>query len=152
MSFVYGFNRLGDRVLLWESLENIHELIQEPWIVCGDFNNILGYDERIGYVVTEGEIKGFLECTAHCELADIPAQGAFFIWSNKQEEDGRRFSRIDRVLVNMEWLMAFPDTNTNFCLKGCLIITHVLWNYGGLIPREGIALNTLICGEVMRSF
>ncbi|XP_074301468.1 uncharacterized protein LOC141632860 [Silene latifolia] len=96
----------------------MHTRIQGPWIVCGDFNNILGYDERIGSVVTEVDIKRFLECTQTCDLADISAHGVFFTWSNKQDGDGRRFSSVDRVLVNMEWLMLFPDCTSTFLPEG----------------------------------
>ncbi|XP_074266082.1 uncharacterized protein LOC141588544 [Silene latifolia] len=118
MSYVYGFNRLNDRDPLWDSLEGMHTNLQGPWMVCGDFNNVLGYDERIGSVVTDNEIKGFMECVEKCEIADIPAHGAFFTWSNKQEGDGRRFSRIDRALVNMDWLMRFPECITTFQPEG----------------------------------
>ncbi|XP_074299117.1 uncharacterized protein LOC141630147 [Silene latifolia] len=39
MSMVYGFNRIGEREVLWESLCTMSRLIDGPWVVLGDFNN-----------------------------------------------------------------------------------------------------------------
>ncbi|XP_074298739.1 uncharacterized protein LOC141629667 [Silene latifolia] len=118
MSFVYGYNKLVDRDPLWLSLESFHSQVYGPWIVCGVFNNVLGYDERIGSTVNDTEIRRFNKCVDKCDISDVPAHGAFYTWSNKQDEDGRRFSRIDRALVNMVWLMAFPDMTATFLPEG----------------------------------
>ncbi|KAL7171102.1 hypothetical protein ACSBR2_035874 [Camellia fascicularis] len=40
-----------------------------------------------------------------CELSYIPLLGRKFIWCNAQE--GVKWSRIDRFLVNPEWLEVF---------------------------------------------
>ncbi|XP_062102958.1 uncharacterized protein LOC133813947 [Humulus lupulus] len=46
VSFVYGFNEEEGRVGLWEELSEC--VTQEPWLVFGDFNDILHKEERIG--------------------------------------------------------------------------------------------------------
>ncbi|XP_074271511.1 uncharacterized protein LOC141595442 [Silene latifolia] len=151
MSFVYDFNRSGDREPLWESLEHFHSRVDGHWLVCGDFNNVIGYTERIGSVVTETEIKMFIECADQCELADIPANGAFFTWCNKQDGDGKRFNRIDRALVNLEWLLVFLDMTTTFLPEGLFdhnpYVMH-LWRH---TERQRVVFNTSICGVRMKT-
>ncbi|XP_074300652.1 uncharacterized protein LOC141631951 [Silene latifolia] len=118
MSFVYGFNILVDREPLWVSLENMHHQVHGPWLECGDFNNVLGFEERIGSLVTEAEIRRFTTCVEECEIADVHAHEALYTWTNKKEEDGRRVCRIDISLVNMEWLLAFPEMTATFLPEG----------------------------------
>ncbi|XP_074302966.1 uncharacterized protein LOC141637306 [Silene latifolia] len=49
---------------------------------------------------------------------DIQAIGAFYTWNNKQPPETRVYSRIDRFLVNQEWLDTFPDHYANFMPEG----------------------------------
>ncbi|XP_074293044.1 uncharacterized protein LOC141619940 [Silene latifolia] len=46
----------------------------------------------------------------NCGVEDIKAVGSFFTWTNKQEVNSRVYSRIDRALINDEWLNLFPDS------------------------------------------
>ncbi|XP_074297629.1 uncharacterized protein LOC141628372 [Silene latifolia] len=118
MSMVYGFNRLADRSPLWHSIKTMKSYINGPWVVMGDFNNVLAMNERIGSDVSTAEVREFQECVDVCGLNDIPAQGDFFTWTNKQEVGDLKFSRIDRALVIDEWLHHFPNTITMFHPEG----------------------------------
>ncbi|XP_074292883.1 uncharacterized protein LOC141619763 [Silene latifolia] len=83
LSVVYGFNKVHERLPLWASISNMRHLVNGPWMVMGDFNNVLAMCERIGSEVTNYELKDFQECVTTCGLMDIPATVAFFIWNNK---------------------------------------------------------------------
>ncbi|XP_074266768.1 uncharacterized protein LOC141590052 [Silene latifolia] len=78
VSMVCGFNRIADRIPLLESLIHMDGIVDGPWVVMGDFNNVLAMNERIGSEVTSAELRGFQNCTATHGLMDIPAHGAFF--------------------------------------------------------------------------
>ncbi|XP_028071176.1 uncharacterized protein LOC114273563 [Camellia sinensis] len=80
-------------------------------VLGGDFNEIRVIGEREG---CSGREKGMKELNAFidkCELNDIPLLGRKYTWCNAQE--GEKWSRIDRVLLNPEWLQSF-----NFKLWG----------------------------------
>ncbi|XP_074305220.1 uncharacterized protein LOC141640268 [Silene latifolia] len=118
LSVVYGFNRVADRVPLWESLNLIDVVVAGPWMVMADFNNVLAMDDRIGSEITSAELRGFQNCVANCGLMDAPAQGALFTWNNKHDAGDMVFSRIDRVLINDDWLAQFPDADITFHPEG----------------------------------
>ncbi|XP_074293401.1 uncharacterized protein LOC141620426 [Silene latifolia] len=104
MSVVYGFNRVAERTALWELLVHMDTSVNGPWVVMGDFNNVLAMCERIGSEVTNAELRGFQDCVDDCGLVDFPAQGAYYTWNNKHELGAMVFSRIDRAMANDEWL------------------------------------------------
>ncbi|KAL9237052.1 hypothetical protein vseg_011642 [Gypsophila vaccaria] len=116
-SLVYDFNTTAERMSLWEVLST-YKKYTGPWIVCGDFNNVLFLNERLGAEVLLAEIEPFRKCVQVCDLVDIKSTGAFFTWNNKQAGVNRVFSRIDRVLVNGAWLSSFPDWYAHFLFEG----------------------------------
>ncbi|XP_074265913.1 uncharacterized protein LOC141588366 [Silene latifolia] len=117
-TIVYGSNSDSDRLNLWEQLTQIKDQCLKPWCICEDFNSVLDYNERLGREVTWSEIKDFRQCVDYCEVTDIVAHGSFFTWNNKQDPSTRVFSRIDRCLVNIEWLQLFPDSSAYFMNEG----------------------------------
>ncbi|XP_074293074.1 uncharacterized protein LOC141619980 [Silene latifolia] len=60
----------------------------------------------------------FQNTVAECELYDMKTSGAFFTCTNKQPSDSVVFSRIDRVLINTEWLNVWPDYYAHFAPEG----------------------------------
>ncbi|XP_074315320.1 uncharacterized protein LOC141651511 [Silene latifolia] len=88
-SVVYGFNKDSERVGMWHSLQQCKASVNGPWLIMGDFNNVLHAGER-----------------------------AYFTWNNKQDEDKRVFNRIDRVLANDQWLSNGPSGIASFLPEG----------------------------------
>ncbi|XP_074297720.1 uncharacterized protein LOC141628480 [Silene latifolia] len=109
MSIIYGFNKVQERIPLWDSLRNMRQVVNGPWLVMGDFNNVLAMCERVGSEVSNYELRGFQDCVEDCGIVDLPAHGAFFTWNNKHEPGAMVFSRIDRAMSNDEWLDRFPE-------------------------------------------
>ncbi|XP_062118460.1 uncharacterized protein LOC133832091 [Humulus lupulus] len=102
VSFVYGFNEEEGRVGLWKEISDC--VTQEPWLVLGDFNDILHKDGRIGVKVKYSKSVAFQHCIEKCNLEDVKFTGSFFTWTNKQQGDDRIYSKIDRVMANQRWL------------------------------------------------
>ncbi|XP_074266616.1 uncharacterized protein LOC141589895 [Silene latifolia] len=117
-TIVYGYNKLAQRSDLWKSLGQYSVQIAGPWIVGGDFNNVLHPLERIGSDVTLAEIRPFQQCLLHCDLTDIKAIGSYYTWNNKHEVDTRVYSRIDRCLINADWMNAYPESYAYFMPEG----------------------------------
>ncbi|XP_074314336.1 uncharacterized protein LOC141649548 [Silene latifolia] len=61
-SVIYGSNDDGERLLLWDDLKGLKDNWNGPWSMCGDFNNLLDFNEGIGRPVFWNEIVHFKEC------------------------------------------------------------------------------------------
>ncbi|XP_016185315.1 uncharacterized protein LOC107626946 [Arachis ipaensis] len=106
---VYGAHTRREKLIMWEELSYIVGLCQVPFCFMGDFNEILRLEERKGAVslpTTAEDFKGWVQDS---QLVDLPLTDRQFTWIR-----GRSCSRIDRILVSIEWLEEFPDTR----LKG----------------------------------
>ncbi|XP_074305982.1 uncharacterized protein LOC141641211 [Silene latifolia] len=57
-------------------------------------------------------------CLATCELMDVAGQGPLFTWTNKQPVGSRVYSRINRVLVNSQWLTCLSNNKAIFLPEG----------------------------------
>ncbi|KAF7816694.1 reverse transcriptase [Senna tora] len=89
LSFVYGSPSRDRRKILWANLVNLSSLHNLPWLVGGDFNEILSSDEKWG--------------------------GPKFTWCNKRPNGQIVFERLDRFLGNAAWVNLFPHS-VNFHL------------------------------------
>ena len=99
-TFVYGHNDAQKRDTLWNFLSDITATHSKPWCVGGDFNAIMHYDDRIGSIMREKEIRPMANCMHQCRLHDVKSMGRFYTWNNKQDGCNRVLSKIDRFLSN----------------------------------------------------
>ena len=78
ITFVYGVNEEAGRRILWTDLRKIAATKQGPWLVIGDFNDILHMEERVGKRRTRKINGEFVECVAECGLEDLKYTGCFY--------------------------------------------------------------------------
>ncbi|KAL2895084.1 hypothetical protein RDABS01_010993 [Bienertia sinuspersici] len=117
-SFVYAHNTANERRSLWEELRGYKRKFDGPWLLMGDINCVLDYGERLGSMVRQHEIDQGKTCFEECGLADIAYSGCFYTWSNKQEAEGRVYSKLDRIMANNEWVNLFSTAQAVFLPAG----------------------------------
>ncbi|XP_074291998.1 uncharacterized protein LOC141618828 [Silene latifolia] len=110
--------QLFDRVDLWRWLKDFAHTCNDPWALAGDFNTVLSPTERLGGQTRDNDMDDFLDCVTACGMIDIQATGAFFTWTNEQDAEHRKYSRLDRFLVNSAWLTEYPDMVGHFHPEG----------------------------------
>ncbi|KAG7578003.1 Reverse transcriptase domain [Arabidopsis thaliana x Arabidopsis arenosa] len=124
VSFIYASNFMMERKTMWNDLRNHHDspLFQgKPWLICGDFNEILEGEEHSHYEVSPSIPQGmrdFQNLVSHCELTDLSYHGPRLTWCNKRHE-GVICKKLDRVLVNKEWLQLYDQSYSVFEPGGC---------------------------------
>ncbi|KAL5172015.1 hypothetical protein HKD37_16G044853 [Glycine soja] len=107
---IYALNKLDQRRTLWTDIECIHGNQHGPWVLLGDFNNVLKAKDRVGgNLVTESEYEDLAKMMRNTGTFEKDSTGDYYTWSNKQT-DGMIYSRIDRVLGNVEWFQDNMDT------------------------------------------
>ena len=107
---VYASPRTAERHILWNNLINIGELHNLPWVLAGDFNEPLSEDDKFGgRAVSVSRSLLFKECLDKCNMIDIGFSGPRFTWTNKREFQALIQERIDRVFVNPNWCLLYPE-------------------------------------------
>lgn len=116
---VYAYNTLDERKGLWDFMTAICSQITSPMCFGGDFNTVLLSDDRKnGNPVTQGEVKDFEECLQQNGLAEVRAIGSYYTWCNNQDGDDMILYKLDRVVANNSWLLAYPSTTVEVLEKG----------------------------------
>ncbi|XP_028052793.1 uncharacterized protein LOC114257220 [Camellia sinensis] len=102
---VYAPNEVGSRCKFWDSLLKLKSEFPKPWCLGGDLNEIRNIGERVGCSRRDKGMRDLNSFIESCELHDLPLLGRKFTWCNAQ--DGEKWSRIDRILLNPEWLLRY---------------------------------------------
>ncbi|RAL42418.1 hypothetical protein DM860_017598 [Cuscuta australis] len=106
LTLIYAHNDPHKRKELWDKLNKLSS--STAWCIMGDFNTVLHLDERIGgNPVSWEEIKEFQQCLSRCGLEDLPYEGPKFTWNNNQGTGKRIYSKLDRVMSNLDWINKF---------------------------------------------
>jgi len=114
-TFVYGANNPIDRRSLWQNLLSIKlRVVDGPWIICGDFNCVRSLEEKWGSDRLNSYEMEFNDCLNNLEVLELNFSGCFFTWNNKSEGSNFLARKLDRVLVNEEWLCKFGKTCVDF--------------------------------------
>ncbi|XP_018435427.2 uncharacterized protein LOC108807663 [Raphanus sativus] len=124
VAFVYARNCIVERRRLWNIVRTLaasSPLNQSPWLVVGDFNQVLSMEEVYSFVPAPVSLRGisdFSECLSAAGLFDLAGRGCHFTWSNKSPISPKS-RKLDRALVNEEWRQRFTESNAYFDVPGC---------------------------------
>ncbi|XP_020255402.1 uncharacterized protein LOC109832461 [Asparagus officinalis] len=117
---VYALNQMEGRRDLWQDLLAFKRTVSGPWLVGGDFNAILNGEEKMGGAqVSDAEIEDFQNFIVSNHLKHIKSTGCFFTWSNKQDAHTRIWCRLDRMLVNEDWIFQYTSSQTEYLMPLC---------------------------------
>ncbi|KAL8483747.1 hypothetical protein ACS0TY_026433 [Phlomoides rotata] len=106
---VYAPSALSEKEQLWDLIKMvIQQNVEARVCVVGDFNSIRTADERIGRreEPDRRDINLFVDFISSSGLVDIPLRGRKFTW---YKPDGTCKSKLDRIMVNDDWLEWKPD-------------------------------------------
>ncbi|KAG2331073.1 hypothetical protein Bca52824_002253 [Brassica carinata] len=83
----------------------------KPWIVLGDFNQTLHPEEhsKPPSLNADAPTRLFRDALLEADLADLTYKGPLFTWTNKSKTN-LIAKKLDRALVNDEWLTLIPDS------------------------------------------
>ncbi|KAL0288915.1 UNVERIFIED_CONTAM: hypothetical protein Sangu_2637700 [Sesamum angustifolium] len=96
----------------WTAIKNLAENItDEPWLILGDFNAVIDTSEVCGRAAdTTASMTEFRNCILETGLIHLPFTGSPFTWHNCSEGPRSLWKRLDRMLVNAEWLNKWPES------------------------------------------
>ena len=69
LTAVYASPQFNKRKRMWQHLEDFVATINRPWVLLGDFNDMLSKDERFeGLLINPSRIRAFRNCLDNCGL------------------------------------------------------------------------------------
>lgn len=95
----YGNPQVSLRHHSWTLLRRIAPNPDHPWLLMGDFNEILLPEEMHGHHSRPyRQMEQFQSVIADLGLQEIKGSGPFFTWNNRRQGEAKTWSRLDRVL------------------------------------------------------
>ena len=105
----YGNPETNRRPESWAKLKFLKNSSSLPWLVIGDFNEIIGLSEKEGgHTRPKRQMELFLEVINFCALKDLGYVGPKFTWLFQQRDGFQIRERLDRALGSSDWLVLFP--------------------------------------------
>lgn len=102
----YGHPETGLRKFSWELLRrlaNDSTMKDLPWVVGGDFNEVMHQSEKVGGCARSTTLmQAFCDSITECGLFDIGNHNTM-TWFNKRFGNDVVAERLDRFLVNKNW-------------------------------------------------
>ena len=110
LTAVYASPNFTKRKFFWEYLQNLAIAVSLPWVLLGDFNDMLSNDEKMGGLpVNRYRMTAFRNCMDRCCLMDLGFHGPRFTWTTKSPIWQNNIKeRLDRGLGNTDWKLLFP--------------------------------------------
>lgn len=78
-TFVYGEPRVENRQLMWAHVVCLRSISDNPWLVCGDYNEALWQHEQFSRSMrAKRQMSAFRDTLNACEPSDLGFSGALF--------------------------------------------------------------------------
>lgn len=114
ISCVYGDPVREHMKKVWDMLTDIGINRNEPWLLLGDFNELLSNDEKEGGAVRHESIFwDFRNLVTNCKLREIRSMGISLSWAGRRDKVWVK-CRLDRSFGNHEWFRLFPRAQTEY--------------------------------------
>lgn len=87
---------------LWEYLDFVNSCHQLPWVLAGDFNEMLHVEDKLGGALSNRH-KGWFDNNA---MVDLGFYGPKYTWTYK-----RVFEGLNRAICNLAWRSLFAEAH-----------------------------------------
>lgn len=110
MTGFYGFPSRSDRLKSWNLLCSLKDKSDLPWVVIGDFNDLLRQTEKKGgRPHPNALLHGFADALEYCNLFDLGMCGYSFTWERGRGKINWVEERLDRAVASNSWRLLFQN-------------------------------------------
>ncbi|KAJ4842864.1 hypothetical protein Tsubulata_010456 [Turnera subulata] len=104
----YGEPNESERSTTWDLLKLLKTKSTLPWVVFGDFNELMRRHEKRGrLIIPERLMRAFREAADFCAVEDMGFTGYPFTWDNGRGGYHNIKQRLDRALCSTTWAVRF---------------------------------------------
>ncbi|XP_074362176.1 uncharacterized protein LOC141702378 [Apium graveolens] len=109
MTGFYGFPERARRKASWDLLKQLSGKSDLPWIVMGDFNDMINIEDRKGpHDHPQALLDGFKQTIESCGLIELDLMGGSFTWEKSRGTRDWVRGRIYRAFASGDWWNLFP--------------------------------------------
>jgi hypothetical protein len=128
----YGEPSWANKYLSWERLRELKSVTSMPWVVMGDFNEILySFEKEGGRTRPNNFLLAFQEALIDSGLSDLGYTGDKFTWHR-----GGIRERLDRAVACDVWRTKFPDATVENLEYGRSDHRPILLQFGEVQEQE----------------
>lgn len=105
----------------------------------GDFNVSLNEDEKLGGLPFEQqEVTDFALFISNCSLMELKFTWSIYTWWNGKIKDECIFKRLDRLLVNTDFLDSIPSSEVHYLIRerSDHALLHLICNTEGELVKK----------------
>ncbi|XP_058201666.1 uncharacterized protein LOC131316348 [Rhododendron vialii] len=140
LSAIYARPNYAVRREQWDNLTQFADSHNSPWIMAGDFNEVLSSSDKFGgRPISNSRSSAFCNCIDCCGMHDLGFSGPRFTWTNTQVTGGLIKERLDRVWSNSSWNLIYPEAHVSHLPRThsdhCPILLSTVPNSGPPNPR-----------------
>ena len=140
ISTIYASPRLAERRLVWSNLLEIAKLHNHPWLMLGDFNEVLSSEDKYGgNQINLNRAMEFKDCLDNCNFLDLGFAGPKFTWTNKRPLTNLILERLDRCFANPRWRMLYPEATVTHLprtfLDHCPVLIEVIGSRTNVVNK-----------------
>ena len=135
---LYAPNDRHKRLEVWNQLRELQTARPEPWILLGDFNEVLQPQERRGNTLLTPSMRELAQLIQDIQLIDIELN-VKFTWMRHNAA-----SKLDRVLISPELLDKFPGTHA-YCKERMLSDHYSIILASNIVKWGPIPFRTFDC-------
>lgn len=96
---VYASTNINNRNFLWDNLINMHNSTKDPWLVGGDFNDVLSSSEKLGGNIINRNRANFVwNCINKYGLIDLGYKGCKYTWTNRRKKTALLWSDLIKFM------------------------------------------------------
>lgn len=104
----YGAPEENNRHKSWDLLRRLNTSSHMPWMVVGNFNEIMfSFEKKGGRIHNEWNIVRFREVLSKCNLSDVSFTGKWFTWERGRLLSNNVRERLDKGVANQAWWSFF---------------------------------------------
>ncbi|KAL4318018.1 hypothetical protein GQ457_18G000980 [Hibiscus cannabinus] len=135
----YGAPEEHNRRESWNFLRYLDDSPNVPWLVIGDFNELLfSFEKSGGLLRSQRQMDAFRIALEDCSLSDIGYQGSWFTWEKGKFAGTNIRERLDRGVANEHWWSLFPSFTLSHMVNSlsdhCPLLLDTIPT-AGVIPR-----------------
>ncbi|WZZ51263.1 hypothetical protein YC2023_051370 [Brassica napus] len=114
LTCVYGDPVKERRQAVWERLSDIGVRRDAPWMLVGDFNELLSNEEKLGGAVrSDSSFWDFINLVDNSKIRNKRISGNPLSWAGKRENAWVQ-CRLDHCFGNDEWYRLFPRSHVEY--------------------------------------